>query len=195
MSLCVNERSIGCSVVVAGKRALRIRVAKVSGKCSGGLYLFVFSVWWTSKTEWFLGCLFQNSKISYMNAYFITSPVSVCHVSLNSKLCFCQYPLQDMSETSKCQTDSPNTGWLLTMTLIKIVSYTGLLSFSIKVITKANNTLNSISSSSVCTEVIQSVQGMEYLLGRETHTTRKVAKKRHMLYGFVNLQTAKNMLA
>uniref|UniRef100_A0A667YYA1 Synergin gamma n=1 Tax=Myripristis murdjan TaxID=586833 RepID=A0A667YYA1_9TELE len=33
------------------------------------------------------------------------------------------------------------------------------------VITKANNTLNGISSSSVCTEVIQSAQGMEYLLG------------------------------
>lgn len=41
----------------------------------------------------------------------------------------------------------------------------------IKVITKANNTLNSISSSSVCTEVIQSAQGMEYLLGEELQTT------------------------
>ncbi|XP_071352129.1 synergin gamma isoform X3 [Trachinotus anak] len=36
---------------------------------------------------------------------------------------------------------------------------------ALEVITKANNTLNSISSSSVCTEVIQSAQGMEYLLG------------------------------
>ncbi|RXM93982.1 Synergin gamma [Acipenser ruthenus] len=34
-----------------------------------------------------------------------------------------------------------------------------------KVINKANDTLNGISSSSVCTEVIQSAQGMEYLLG------------------------------
>uniref|UniRef100_A0A2K5LNT2 Synergin gamma n=1 Tax=Cercocebus atys TaxID=9531 RepID=A0A2K5LNT2_CERAT len=33
------------------------------------------------------------------------------------------------------------------------------------VIKKANDTLNGISSSSVCTEVIQSAQGMEYLLG------------------------------
>uniref|UniRef100_A0A673KR04 Synergin gamma-like n=1 Tax=Sinocyclocheilus rhinocerous TaxID=307959 RepID=A0A673KR04_9TELE len=33
------------------------------------------------------------------------------------------------------------------------------------VITTANNTLNGISSSTVCTEVIQSAQGMEYLLG------------------------------
>lgn len=39
----------------------------------------------------------------------------------------------------------------------------------IKVITNANNTLNGISSSSVCTEVIQSAQGMEYLLGEEKH--------------------------
>lgn len=38
-----------------------------------------------------------------------------------------------------------------------------------QVITKANNTLNGISSSSVCTEVIQSAQGMEYLLGEESH--------------------------
>ncbi|XP_064880530.1 synergin gamma isoform X8 [Oncorhynchus nerka] len=36
---------------------------------------------------------------------------------------------------------------------------------ALQVITKANNTLNSISSSTVCTEVIQSAQGMEYLLG------------------------------
>uniref|UniRef100_A0A671TJE8 Synergin gamma n=1 Tax=Sparus aurata TaxID=8175 RepID=A0A671TJE8_SPAAU len=36
---------------------------------------------------------------------------------------------------------------------------------ALEVITKANNILNSISSSSVCTEVIQSAQGMEYLLG------------------------------
>ncbi|XP_028855450.1 synergin gamma isoform X3 [Denticeps clupeoides] len=34
-----------------------------------------------------------------------------------------------------------------------------------QVINTANNTLNSISSSNVCTEVIQSAQGMEYLLG------------------------------
>ncbi|MGH0185030.1 UNVERIFIED_CONTAM: hypothetical protein FKN15_016798 [Acipenser sinensis] len=34
-----------------------------------------------------------------------------------------------------------------------------------EVINKANDTLNGISSSSVCTEVIQSAQGMEYLLG------------------------------
>ncbi|CAH2221318.1 synergin gamma isoform X5 [Pelobates cultripes] len=34
-----------------------------------------------------------------------------------------------------------------------------------QVIKKANDTLNGISSSSVCTEVIQSAQGMEYLLG------------------------------
>lgn len=39
-----------------------------------------------------------------------------------------------------------------------------------KVITKANNILNGISSSSVCTEVIQSAQGMEYLLGEESQT-------------------------
>ncbi|XP_052323583.1 synergin gamma isoform X10 [Oncorhynchus keta] len=36
---------------------------------------------------------------------------------------------------------------------------------ALQVITKANNTLNSISRSTVCTEVIQSAQGMEYLLG------------------------------
>lgn len=34
-----------------------------------------------------------------------------------------------------------------------------------QVIKKANDTLNGISSSSVCTEVIQSAQGMEYLQG------------------------------
>ncbi|XP_047449591.1 synergin gamma isoform X3 [Mugil cephalus] len=39
------------------------------------------------------------------------------------------------------------------------------LESALEVITKANNTLNSISSSTVCTEVIQSAQGMEYLLG------------------------------
>ncbi|XP_041729091.2 LOW QUALITY PROTEIN: synergin gamma [Coregonus clupeaformis] len=39
------------------------------------------------------------------------------------------------------------------------------LESALQVITKANNTLNSISSSTVCTEVIQSAQGMEYLLG------------------------------
>uniref|UniRef100_A0A8C7Z9K3 Synergin, gamma n=1 Tax=Oryzias sinensis TaxID=183150 RepID=A0A8C7Z9K3_9TELE len=39
------------------------------------------------------------------------------------------------------------------------------LETALEVITKANNTLNSISSSAVCTEVIQSAQGMEYLLG------------------------------
>lgn len=39
------------------------------------------------------------------------------------------------------------------------------LESALEVITKANNTLNSISSSSVCTEVIQSARGMEYLLG------------------------------
>ncbi|XP_040901772.1 synergin gamma isoform X3 [Toxotes jaculatrix] len=39
------------------------------------------------------------------------------------------------------------------------------LESALEVINKANNTLNSISSSSVCTEVIQSAQGMEYLLG------------------------------
>ncbi|XP_078785545.1 synergin gamma isoform X4 [Oryzias latipes] len=39
------------------------------------------------------------------------------------------------------------------------------LESALEVITKANNTLNSISSSAVCTEVIQSAQGMEYLLG------------------------------
>ncbi|XP_011606856.2 synergin gamma isoform X8 [Takifugu rubripes] len=36
---------------------------------------------------------------------------------------------------------------------------------ALEVITNANNILNGISSSSVCTEVIQSAQGMEYLLG------------------------------
>ncbi|XP_073338329.1 synergin gamma isoform X3 [Pagrus major] len=36
---------------------------------------------------------------------------------------------------------------------------------ALEVINKANNILNGISSSSVCTEVIQSAQGMEYLLG------------------------------
>ncbi|XP_053728402.1 synergin gamma isoform X5 [Synchiropus splendidus] len=39
------------------------------------------------------------------------------------------------------------------------------LESALEVITKANNTLNGISSSAVCTEVIQSAQGMEYLLG------------------------------
>ncbi|XP_061461480.1 synergin gamma isoform X5 [Rhineura floridana] len=39
------------------------------------------------------------------------------------------------------------------------------LESALQVIKKANNTLNGISSSSVCTEVIQSAQGMEYLLG------------------------------
>ncbi|XP_018104885.1 synergin gamma isoform X2 [Xenopus laevis] len=39
------------------------------------------------------------------------------------------------------------------------------LESALKIISKANNTLNGISSSSVCTEVIQSAQGMEYLLG------------------------------
>ncbi|XP_051535975.1 synergin gamma-like isoform X2 [Myxocyprinus asiaticus] len=39
------------------------------------------------------------------------------------------------------------------------------LESSLQVITTANNTLNGISSSSVCTEIIQSAQGMEYLLG------------------------------
>ncbi|XP_060059903.1 synergin gamma isoform X3 [Erinaceus europaeus] len=36
---------------------------------------------------------------------------------------------------------------------------------ALEVIKKANDTLNGISSSTVCTEVIQSAQGMEYLLG------------------------------
>ncbi|XP_058853889.1 synergin gamma-like isoform X7 [Acipenser ruthenus] len=39
------------------------------------------------------------------------------------------------------------------------------LESALQVINKANDTLNGISSSSVCTEVIQSAQGMEYLLG------------------------------
>ncbi|XP_051962858.1 synergin gamma-like isoform X3 [Xyrauchen texanus] len=39
------------------------------------------------------------------------------------------------------------------------------LESALQVITTANNTLNGISCSSVCTEVIQSAQGMEYLLG------------------------------
>ncbi|XP_026880497.2 synergin gamma isoform X6 [Electrophorus electricus] len=39
------------------------------------------------------------------------------------------------------------------------------LESALQVITTANNTLNGISSSSVCTEVIQSAQGMEYLQG------------------------------
>ncbi|XP_066518578.1 synergin gamma isoform X3 [Hoplias malabaricus] len=39
------------------------------------------------------------------------------------------------------------------------------LESALQVITTANNTLNGISSSAVCTEVIQSAQGMEYLLG------------------------------
>ncbi|XP_058020159.1 synergin gamma isoform X2 [Ahaetulla prasina] len=39
------------------------------------------------------------------------------------------------------------------------------LESALQVIKKANDILNGISSSSVCTEVIQSVQGMEYLLG------------------------------
>ncbi|XP_044600442.1 synergin gamma isoform X6 [Equus asinus] len=39
------------------------------------------------------------------------------------------------------------------------------LTGEVEVIKKANDTLNGISSSSVCTEVIQSAQGMEYLLG------------------------------
>ncbi|CAB1348974.1 unnamed protein product [Coregonus sp. 'balchen'] len=49
------------------------------------------------------------------------------------------------------------------------------LESALQVITKANNTLNSISSSTVCTEVIQSAQGMEYLLGEIQ------AKKRQLL--------------
>ncbi|KAM5273883.1 synergin gamma isoform 8-T8 [Ctenodactylus gundi] len=39
------------------------------------------------------------------------------------------------------------------------------LGSALEVIKKANDTLNGISSSTVCTEVIQSAQGMEYLLG------------------------------
>ncbi|KAG8451360.1 hypothetical protein GDO86_003533 [Hymenochirus boettgeri] len=39
------------------------------------------------------------------------------------------------------------------------------LESALQIIAKANDTLNGISSSSVCTEVIQSAQGMEYLLG------------------------------
>ncbi|XP_058270347.1 synergin gamma isoform X9 [Hemibagrus wyckioides] len=39
------------------------------------------------------------------------------------------------------------------------------LESALQVIATANNTLNGISSSTVCTEVIQSAQGMEYLLG------------------------------
>ncbi|KAG1951404.1 synergin gamma [Pimephales promelas] len=39
------------------------------------------------------------------------------------------------------------------------------LESALQVINTANNTLNSISSSTVCTEVIQSAQGTEYLLG------------------------------
>uniref|UniRef100_A0ABM5EN69 Synergin gamma isoform X9 n=1 Tax=Pogona vitticeps TaxID=103695 RepID=A0ABM5EN69_9SAUR len=39
------------------------------------------------------------------------------------------------------------------------------LESALQIIKKANDTLNGISSSSVCTEVIQSAQGMEYLLG------------------------------
>ncbi|XP_021572726.1 synergin gamma isoform X5 [Carlito syrichta] len=39
------------------------------------------------------------------------------------------------------------------------------LGSALDVIKKANDTLNGISSSSICTEVIQSAQGMEYLLG------------------------------
>ncbi|NXW09763.1 SYNRG protein, partial [Fregetta grallaria] len=39
------------------------------------------------------------------------------------------------------------------------------LESALQVIKEANDTLNGISSSSVCTEVIQSAQGMEYLLG------------------------------
>ncbi|XP_072796406.1 synergin gamma isoform X1 [Vicugna pacos] len=39
------------------------------------------------------------------------------------------------------------------------------LGSALEVIKKANDTLNGISSSSVCTEVIQSARGMEYLLG------------------------------
>ncbi|XP_046718354.1 synergin gamma isoform X3 [Silurus meridionalis] len=39
------------------------------------------------------------------------------------------------------------------------------LESALQVISTANNTLNGISSSGVCTEVIQSAQGMEYLLG------------------------------
>lgn len=39
------------------------------------------------------------------------------------------------------------------------------LESALQVIKKANDTLNGISSSSVCTEVIQSAQGMEYLQG------------------------------
>lgn len=50
---------------------------------------------------------------------------------------------------------------------LKIYPNTGACAVTFKVITNANNILNSISSSSVCTEVIQSAQGMEYLLGRE----------------------------
>ena len=50
-------------------------------------------------------------------------------------------------------------------------THPGVCVLSFQVITKANNTLNGISSSAVCTEVIQSAQGMEYLLGEiHTHT-------------------------
>lgn len=53
------------------------------------------------------------------------------------------------------------------------------VSVHIKVITKANNTLNSISSSAVCTEVIQSAQGMEYLLGEEELTQHTQSSHSH----------------
>uniref|UniRef100_A0A672UZ76 Synergin gamma n=1 Tax=Strigops habroptila TaxID=2489341 RepID=A0A672UZ76_STRHB len=44
------------------------------------------------------------------------------------------------------------------------------LESALQVIKKANDTLNGISSSSVCTEVIQSAQGMEYLLAIHNHS-------------------------
>ena len=64
-----------------------------------------------------------------------------------------------------------------------LTSHSLSLSLHIKVITKANNILNGISSSSVCTEVIQSAQGMEYLLGEEssTHTHTHTRTHTHLL--------------
>lgn len=62
----------------------------------------------------------------------------------------------------------PNCGYYTVLVRgLGVYSNTGAC---VKVITKANNILNGISSSTVCTEVIQSAQGMEYLLGRQLHT-------------------------
>lgn len=105
---------------VAGEWALRVRVAKVSGKRSGGLWLLFESL------HNGMFCPLPSVQIDYSTLY------TQSHGFKNT-----------------------------------VYHNTGACVVTFKVITNANNILNSISSSSVCTEVIQSAQGMEYLLGRE----------------------------